>query len=848
MSRNYYTNVIVYGNTILYRGVKNGVRHRDKINYNPTLFVPSNKKTEWKSLQDEPLEPMQFGSIREARDFLKKYKDVNNFKIFGNDKFEYPFITERHPEEIIDWNYNDLCIANIDIEVGSENGFPEPKTATEPITAIAIKFSNKPTYYVFGIGEYKKHRDDVEYFKCDDEYALIKMFMQLWTTNYPDAITGWNVYGFDIPYIINRFEKVAGQDVMRKLSPWNLVSIREDTYFGKSMVTGNIAGVATLDYMRLFRRFSPNRSQENYRLDTIAQAEGVGQKIAYDDYDGLFDLYKKNYQLFIEYNIRDVELVEKLNKKGRLLEMALTIAYDAKVNYDDIFTQVRMWDAITHGYLYHKKIAIPPRTGNRKSSAYEGAYVKDPQIGMFNWVASFDLNSLYPHLMMQYNISPDTIVEPEQYSQEMREVISKGVNIDKLLRNEIDLSKVKNVAVTPNGQFFKKDRQGFLPELLERMYNDRTVYKTKMLEAKQNYENAKTPEEKSDYAALASRYANLQLTKKECLNSAYGALGSEYFRFFDVRQAEGITMAGQLSIRWIEKKLNEYLNKILQTQGVDYVLASDTDSVYLNLERFISKVYEGKDINSQKAIEIMDRFCEDKLQPFIDRSYSELAQYVNAYSQKMVMKREVLADKAIWTAKKRYILNVYNSEGVQFTEPQMKIQGLEAIKSSTPAACRRKIKEALNIILSGKESEIQDYILVFKEEFKKMPVEDISFPRSMNGLKEYANSKTIWSKGTPIHVRGALVFNHMVDQMKLNKRFQKINNGEKIKFIYLKQPNIFQTDVISFAYTMPKEFNIEECIDYELQFEKSFVDPLKIILDCIGWSVEKVNSLEDFFG
>jgi len=846
--RNYFTNVLVYGNNIYYRGVKNGVRHREKINYSPTLFVPSNKKSEWKSLHNEPVEPMKFGSIREARDFIKKYKDVNNFKIYGNDRFEYPFISQNNPEEIIDWNYSDLCIANIDIEVGSENGFPEPKTASEPITAITIKFSNQPTYYVFGTGDYQKHRDDVSYTKCPDEYSLIKAFMFLWQKNYPDGITGWNVYGFDIPYIINRFTKIAGEDMMKKLSPWNLVSTREDTFYGRTMVTGTIAGVATLDYMRLFRRFSPNRNQENYRLDTVAQAEGVGKKIAYDEYEGLFDLYKKNYQLFIEYNIRDVELVEKLNEKGRLIEMALTIAYDAKVNYDDIFTQVRMWDAITHDYLYKKKIAIPPKSGNRKSSAYEGAYVKDPQIGMFDWVASFDLNSLYPHLMMQYNISPETIVNPEDYTQDMRDVISSNISIEKLLRKEIDLSKVKDYTLTPNGQFFRKDKQGFLPEVLEKMYNDRTKYKTAMLKAKQDYENAKTPQEKADYGALVSRYANLQLTKKECLNSAYGALGSEYFRFFDIRQAEGITLAGQLSIRWIEKRLNEFLNKILQTQGMDYVLASDTDSVYLNLEPFISKIYEGKQIDNTKAIEIMDKFCEEKIQPFIDKSYSDLAQYINAYGQKMTMKREVLADKAVWTAKKRYILNVHNSEGVQFTEPQMKIQGLEAIKSSTPAACREKIKESLKILLSGDESKLQDYIEEFRQEFKTLRVEDIAFPRSMNGLKEYSNSKTIWAKGTPIHVRGALVFNHMIEQMKLNKRFQKINDGEKIKFIYLKEPNIFKTDVISFTNTLPKEFRINEFVDYELQFEKSFLDPLKIILDCVGWQTEKVNSLEDFFG
>lgn len=844
----YYTDVRVVGNNIYYRGVKNGVRHREKITYSPTLFVPSNKQTEWKTFHGESLDPMKFNSIREAKDFLKKYKDVDNFKVYGNDRFEYPFIAENNPEEVIAWDYKDLCIANIDIEVGSENGFPEPRAAAEPITAITVKFSNKDKYYVFGIGDYKKHREDVEWFQCEDEYHLIKMFMQVWTNNYPDAITGWNVYGFDIPYIINRFAKIAGEDTMKKLSPWGYVSIQDETFYGRAIQIGNISGVATLDYMRLFRRFSTSRSQDNYRLDTIAQSEGVGKKIAYSEYDGLFDLYKKNHQLFIEYNIRDVELVEKLNKKGRLLEMAITIAYDSKVNFDEIFTQVRMWDTIVHNYLYQKKIAIPPKSFSSKNAAYEGAYVKSPQIGMFNWVASFDLNSLYPHLMMQYNISPDTIVEPNKYTKEMRDVLNAGINIDKLIAKEVDLTKVKEVAFTPNGQFFKKTKQGFLPEILEKMYNDRTVYKKKMLDAKQKYEDATTPEEKSNYAALVSRFANLQLTKKECLNSAYGALGNQYFRFFDVRQAEGITMAGQLSIRWIEKKLNQYLNKILQTQGVDYVLASDTDSVYLNLELFITKVFGEKEFAKQKAIEVMDKFCEDKLQPFIDQSYGELATYLNAYSQKMVMKREVLADKAIWTAKKRYILNVYNSEGVQYTEPQMKIQGLEAIKSSTPGACREKIKSALKLLVLGEQEQVQDYIAAFKDEFKKLPVEDIAFPRSMNGLKQYSCNKSIWSKGTPIHVRGALVYNHQLDKLGLKKRHQRIQEGEKIKFIYLKQPNNFHTDVISFTNSCPKEFNIEEYVDYELQFQKSFVDPLRIILDSIGWSVEKVNSLEDFFG
>lgn len=825
-----------------------------KVAYSPTLFLPAKKKTDWTNLYGEYLEPMKFESMRESRDFVKRYNGVENFTIYGNTRYEYAFIAENHSEETIDWNIDEICIGNLDIEVGSENGFPEPKYANEPLTAITLHLSSTNIYHVFACGDYKEHRDDVVYIKCEDEFKLIKAFLRLWREQYPDVLTGWNVKGFDIPYLVNRISKLFGEEIAKELSPWGVVNQREETFYGKSIPTFDLYGICVLDYLQLFRKYAPNYSQESYRLDHIAQVEGVGQKIAYDDYDNLFDLYKKNHQKFIEYNIRDVELVFKLNAKGKLIDMALTLAYDNKVNFDDVFAQVTMWDAITYNHLLKKKIAIPPKKDSEKDSAYEGAYVKDPQIGMFNWLASFDLNSLYPHLIMQYNISPDTLIEPDEYTPEMKNLIAQRISVNKLLACEIDTSGLTNATMTPNGQFFRTDKQGFLPEIMEKMYNDRVKYKTKMLEAQQNYENAKDAEEKKHYSNIISRYKNLQLAKKVGLNSAYGALGNQYFRFFDTRQAEGITLAGQLSIRWIENKINEYMNTLLKTEK-DYVVASDTDSIYLNLGPLVDSVYgNGKEksvsanIDKQKVIDFMDRVCEDKIQPFIDKSYQELAEYVHAYSQKMQMKREVLADKAIWTAKKRYILNVYNSEGVQYAEPKLKISGIEAIKSSTPSACREKIKEALKIIISGNESEMQDYIENFRQEFKSLPPEDISFPRSINGLKEYGDNKTIYKKGTPIHVRGALIHNYTIDQNKLGKSVQKIQEGEKIKFIYLKEPNSLQTDVISFLNRWPKEFDIDKYIDYNLQFEKSFIDPLKIILDCINWKAEKINSLDSFFG
>jgi DNA polymerase elongation subunit (family B) len=608
-----------------------------------------------------------------------------------------------------------------------------------------------------------------------------------------------------------------------------------------------LLGVATWDYIELYRWYAPGgKSQESYRLDAIANVEVGESKLSYDEYDSLHELYRLNYQKFIEYNIKDVDLILRLEDKLKLIEMGLTLAYDTKCNYEDIFAQTRMWDALIYNNLLEKNIIVPPKTHSQKSERFEGAYVKDPQIGMHHWVASFDLDSLYPHLMMQYNISPETLVNPEDYTPEMRSIISSGVSVDKLIDKKLNLSGLKDVTLTPNGQFFRTDKQGFLPKMLEDMYEDRKKFKKLMLKAKQDYENETDDSKKYEIEKRIARYNNLQLAKKVGLNSAYGAMGSQYFRFYDLRQAIAVTTAGQLSIRWIEKKLNEYMNNILKTND-DYVIASDTDSIYMRLGPLVDKVC-GSSLPANKVIEFMDKVCEDKLQPYIDTSYQELAKYVNAFSQKMRMKREGLSDKGIWTAKKRYILNVYNNEGVQYNEPHLKVMGLEMVKSSTPSAIREKMYQTIKLLITGTESDVQNFIEKFREEFKSLPPEEISFPRGVNGLKEYSDSNSLYKKGTPIHVKGALLYNHYLKQMKLEKKYPLIQEGEKLKFTYLKQPNPFKDTVISYPGRLPAEFQLVEYVNYDMQFDKAYLDPVKIILDCIGWSPVKVNSLESFFG
>ena len=842
---NYYTNVASVGNNILFRGIKNGRRVKLKIGYSPTLFLPSKKATQFKSLEGEYLEPMKFENIREARDFVKRYDEVSNFKIYGQTRYEYAFIADEN-QGMVDWNMDDISVAICDIEVGSENGFPDPYLANEPITAICVTFLKGATT-VFGCGDYVVQGNET-YIKCSDETQLCKRFLAFWQEHYPDVLSGWNTKFFDIPYLINRFRKILGEEETKKLSPWNMIGERKAVVNNRELIAYDMVGVSSLDYIELYRWYAPGgKSQESYKLDNIANVELGDTKLSYDEFDNLHALYRENFQKFIEYNIKDVDLIVRMEEKLKLIELGLTLAYDTKTNFEDIFAQTRMWDSMTYAYLLEKGIVVPPRVVQNKTSAFEGAYVKDPQVGQHKWVASFDLNSLYPHLMMQYNISPETLVQTEDYTDEMRNIIMKGVSVEKMLDKGVDLSKLQGATITPNGQFFRTDKKGFFPQMLEDMYIDRSKFKKLMLKAKQDYENESDPTKRKEIKNLVSRYDNLQLAKKVSLNSAYGALGSQYFRFYDLRQALAVTTAGQLSIRWIEAKINSYMNKILNTTGVDYVIASDTDSIYLRMGELVDKFIKDQS-DKQKVIALMDKICEEKLQPFIDESYDELAQYVHAYAQKMVMKREGLSDKGIWTAKKRYILNVYNNEGVQYKEPQMKVMGLEMVKSSTPSAIRQKMKESIKIMLQGTEDDIHKFIAEFKAEFNSLPPEEISFPRGLNGLKEYSDKVTMYKKGTPIHVKGAILYNHYLQQLGLTKQYPLIQNGEKLKFTYLKQPNPFKDMVISYPVRLPKEFGIHEFIDYDMQFNKAFLEPIKVILDCMGWTTEKSSSLEDFFG
>ncbi len=831
----FYTNVQMVGDHFLVRGYENGQHFATREKFYPTLFVASKKKTKYKTLEGEYVESIDPGTVRECREFIKRYDGVDNFKIYGNDRYIYQYISEKYPEEEIKFDTTKIKISTIDIEVKAESGFPDVESAAEEVLLITVQDYTTKQIRTWGQGPFNNNQQNVIYKQFRTEYELLNDFINWWMIedNTPEVVTGWNSELYDIPYLVRRIDRILGEKLMKRLSPWGLVTERETIIMGRKHISYDVGGITQLDYLNLYKKFT-YKAQESYRLDYIASVELGQKKLDHSEFDTFKDFYTKGWQKFVEYNIIDVELVDRMEDKMKLIELAIVMAYDAKANYADVFSQVRMWDTIIYNYLKKRNIVIPPIVRSDKDSKYAGAYVKEPIPGKYDWVVSFDLNSLYPHLIMQYNISPETLL-PERHP---------SATVDKILNQEINFELYSDNAVCPNGSMYRKDKRGFLPELMDKIYKDRTIYKKKMLQAKQQYEKTPTKSLEKEIA----RCNNIQMARKIQLNSAYGAIGNQYFRYYKLANAEAITLSGQVSIRWIENKMNQKINKILKTNDVDYVIASDTDSIYLNMGPLVESVYTGREKTTEGIVTFLNKVCEMELEKYIDRCYEELATYVNAYDQKMQMKRENIAERGIWTAKKRYILNVWDSEGVRYDEPKLKMMGIEAVKSSTPAPCRTMIKDGLKLMMSGTEEDVIKYIDKCRADFKKLPPEEIAFPRSVSDVVKYRSHSDIYVKGTPIHCRGALLFNHYIKEKKLTNKYSLINNGEKIKFLYLKKPNIIRENVISFIQDFPRELDLDKYVDYDLQFEKSFVEPLKSILDAIGWNVEKTVNLELFFG
>jgi DNA polymerase elongation subunit (family B) len=831
----------VQGNEVLHRGYEDGKRFKEKIKYKPYLFFPSTKETEYKTLDGSYVVKETYDTIKEASDAVKLYKHVTNFQVYGLQTFSSAYVNDIYPT--IDYDQSQISILNFDIEVESDEGFPDPNLAEKPVNAITITHRDQ-THLFSTYALFQTDDPTIIYHYAEDEIDLLSQFINVWRKIDPDVLTGWYISGFDIPYIINRITKLMGEKAVKMLSPWGKIFSRTFEVYGKEQINWSIAGIATLDYIDLYKKFSFS-NHESYTLNFISHHELGEKKLDYTEYSSLIELWRKNPQKYLDYNIRDAKLVDKLEDKLKYIEQVFALAYDAKINYVDTLGTVKMWDTIIHNWLMEKNIVVPivdvhqQAVDEKRLQSITGGYVKDVDPGRKNWVVSFDLKSLYPHLIMQYNISPETLRgQTDSLNVE---------DVDNIVNGKLDsyaeFMQKENVTLCPTGCYFDRDIKGFLPALMKKTFKLREEYKTKMLAAKAEYET--NPSE--NLQKKIDRYYGAQMINKIKLNSVYGALANPYFRWYRRDLAESITSAGRLSIKWVSHHVNKLLNDTLKTEGVDYVIAMDTDSMYLDLEPLVNKMYMEPDTSKEDIVEFLDKLSKQWLEPFIEKTFDKLAKYTNAAEQNMFMNRELISDSAIWRAKKHYIMSVYDQEGVRYTKPKIIMKGVEAVKSSTPEVCRDAIKESFKIILGKSEDELINYIKQFLKEFSSMNFEDVAFPSSVNGLTKYANESSIYIKGTPIRVRASLVYNDEIEKKKLTNKYEKIQNGDKIKYCYMQMPNPFFENVIAAHSILPRELEFEDYIDYTKQFNKSYLDPIKSFTEVINWKTEKMATLKGNF-
>ncbi len=830
----FYTYARHYGDKILVRGVdKHGHRFTARRDFRPTLFVKSNEPSDYKSIYGDSVSPIQFETNKEATAFFDRYKDVDNFPIYGQNYYGYQYITENYPGEI-QWDAKQIQVYSIDIETTSEHGFPNVDSPSEKLLVITLQNNNTKKITTFGLGEFTPGEDtkhlDIEYIDCKDEKELLTNFLGWWRDNTPDIITGWNSQLFDIPYLLARTEAVLGENEHKKYSPFGIVQRRNVKFQQREMTAYEIVGVAQLDYLDLYKKFT-YVTRESYKLDFIAQTE-LGHKKLESGFETFKEFYEKDWNRFVEYNIVDTVLVDELEDKMKLIELAITMTYDAKCNYNDVFSAVRTWDSLLYNHLWEKKIVIH-QGGGRKDRQIEGAYVQEPEPGGYDWVASFDATSLYPSILMQYNMSPETIVSGYTYD----------VKVDDLLeRYKLDKLKEKNYAMAANGTCYTREKQGLFPEIVQKFFDDRLRYKKLMQESQRKFQETGA----KVYQNEISKYNNFQMARKIQLNSLYGALANQYFRFYDDRIAEGITMTGQLVIRDTAKALDNYVNKVCGTEDKIYSFYSDTDSCYVTLKDMVENFFPDK--GKEKTIDLIDKIATEKIEPAIEQAMTKLANYTNAFAHKLVFKREIIADKGVFVAKKRYALNVHDDEGLRLKEPKLKVMGLEIVRSSTPGPIRDSLKEAVRLILTSDEDTLHSFIENTRKEFNDKAVEEIAFPRGCNNMFKYKSGADIYTKGCPIHVRGGLLYNYYVDKLNLKMKYEKIQEGDKIKFVYLKEPNVIGENTIAFVGKLPTEFELEKYVDYDTIWQKAFVDPLDNILKPIGWHTEPQATLEDLFG
>jgi DNA polymerase elongation subunit (family B) len=819
----------------------NGKKQREVVEFQPILGYKVNEESDWKDIYGNNLKTIRFQNIAEAKDWIKENK--NMFDIYGDINPHLAFITEHYKGEIPPQR-EVMNIYNFDIEcVSSSGGFPKPENDGDFISAITFQNMNTNQYFIFGLKPYNNTVSNTEYILCSSEENLLEQIIDFFNRQDIDVLSGWNISGFDIPYLVKRINKILGEDAANRLSPDKRLFHGHATINKRQTEVYRIQGISTLDYLVLYQKFTYD-NKDSYSLDNISSLELSNQKLEYKtEYESLNQLYEQNHQLYIEYNQKDVELVYLLDQKLKFIDIAINYAYMMKCDLESIFGTVTPWDANLYNVLYHKNILCPPKKVQRAED-YEGGYVLDPVRGLHRWVTVYDIVSSYPNQLISSNMGPETIV-PEWYINKHDDLkairksffgVEACLDIDRLEKIKPILEK-HNLSYTCNGQFFYKDKQSFIASVVSEVFQKRVEIK-KQIKLTKNKQEKELLESKSQITKIA-------------INSCYGFLGCNFSRYYDTRIAEAITLQGQLCARGV----NTYLEK--QNPMISWVY-QDTDSGFFNLEKVVNKKYNNNVPYSQTVVDFILKYQKKVLEPCVDEYVQRLGSAINVNKMTIEIEHECIADKSIFVEKKLYLMRQVYKEGVNLVDkPKFKIKGLAVIKTAAyPAFVREAMKKIIEVMVDTEDNKrCMEMIQEFKKIFYKCSFAQISKPTSINliGNRTQPDGSviqiplTLKTSGLPLQARAALIYNQALVEHKLHNKYQPIASGSKMRYIYIKQPNIFGSKVFGCPEKVPKEFEGKFEIDYDEQWKVLFMKPMTIVMDSIGFNFEKKIDMNSFF-
>ena len=742
-----------------------------------------------------------------------------------------------------------------DIEVEVTDGFPEPSKAKNKVTSIAMYTKHDEKYRVYVLGDGQDNvKDEVDIRFYSTESELLKEFLKYWIDVKPTVVTGWNTNGFDIPYLYNRLTKVLGEEFANALSPIQIVKYNPN----KKMY--RIAGVSSLDYMDLYRKFTYTQ-QSSYRLDHIGTLEvGLGKV----EYEGtLDDLYKNDIDKFIEYNLNDVEIVKALDQKFKLLDLARAVSHLGRIPYEEVYFSSRYIEGAMLVYLRSLGLVAPSKGANvtydGSEGRFAGAYVKAPIPGRYDWVFDLDLTSMYPSIIMSLNMSPETKIgkingwDAEEFirGEEKHYSVEKdGKSIRTLTSGQLkDFFNKNEVSISSNGVLYDLKQKGVIPAILEKWFNERVEFR-KLAK--------KYGEEGND--ELHGYFDRRQLVQKILLNSLYGVLGLTVFRFYDIDNAEGTTTTGQKLIQFTEKIANNYYNNILGTKE-DYCIYTDTDSVFYSALPLIKNRFSNPKLDDDKFMTEQILEIADEVQTYINKSYNYFSShFLNIRGDhRFEIKQELIAKSAFWVTKKRYGQWIINDGGTACEK--LDVKGLDIVRSSFPPAFRDFMTKVLKGILAKVPKEkIDEFILNFKKNLHKEELDKIALPTGVKGITKYIDkskggftSKTMFTsmkKGAPVHTKASVIYNDLLKHFKTTNH-EPISNGNKVRWVYLKN-NPLNIDGIAYkGYDDPKQIIdfINQYVDRDKLFDKALSKKIKMFYDAMSWDmpVDKKNTIEKFF-